>query len=87
MANPVEIKFTKVRKGSSLLFVISLYPFVSVQCEQCPFLFVGVCQVFIDNEWHDSASGKTFPDVNPCTGDLICQVAEGDKVNGFLFLA
>ena len=25
-------------------------------------------------------SKKTFPTINPCTGDKICDVAEGDKV-------
>ena len=25
-------------------------------------------------------SGKTFPTVNPATGEVICEVAEGDKV-------
>ncbi|XP_071943113.1 aldehyde dehydrogenase, mitochondrial-like [Antedon mediterranea] len=38
-------------------------------------------QVFINNEWHDAVSGKTFPTVNPSTGDIICHVAEGDKAD------
>jgi len=38
-------------------------------------------KVFINNEWRDSVSGKTFPTVNPCTGEVICQVAEGDKAD------
>ena len=37
-------------------------------------------QIFINNEWHDAVSKKTFPTVNPSTGDVICHVAEGDKV-------
>uniref|UniRef100_A0A8D1GLP4 aldehyde dehydrogenase (NAD(+)) n=1 Tax=Sus scrofa TaxID=9823 RepID=A0A8D1GLP4_PIG len=36
-------------------------------------------QIFINNEWHDAISKKTFPTVNPSTGDVICHVAEGDK--------
>ncbi|ELK14346.1 Aldehyde dehydrogenase, mitochondrial, partial [Pteropus alecto] len=36
-------------------------------------------QIFINNEWHDAVSKKTFPTVNPSTGEVICQVAEGDK--------
>jgi len=36
-------------------------------------------KLFINNEWVDSLSGKTFPTVNPCTEQTICQVAEGDK--------
>ncbi|RDD40375.1 Aldehyde dehydrogenase, mitochondrial [Trichoplax sp. H2] len=38
-------------------------------------------KVFINNEWHDSISGKTFPTINPCTGEKICDVAEGDKAD------
>ena len=37
-------------------------------------------QIFINNEWVDSVSGKTFPAINPATGTKICDVAEGDKV-------
>nr|XP_035932511.1 aldehyde dehydrogenase, mitochondrial isoform X2 [Halichoerus grypus] len=36
-------------------------------------------QIFINNEWHDAVSKKTFPTINPSTGEVICQVAEGDK--------
>ena len=28
----------------------------------------------------DSVSGKTFPTINPATGEKVCDVAEGDKV-------
>ncbi|KAK3596641.1 hypothetical protein CHS0354_039818 [Potamilus streckersoni] len=38
-------------------------------------------QIFINNEWHDSVSGKTFPVLNPCTGEKICDVQEGDKAD------
>jgi aldehyde dehydrogenase (NAD+) len=37
--------------------------------------------LFIGGKWLDSASGKTFPTVNPATGATICQVAEGDKAD------
>lgn len=37
-------------------------------------------QIFINNEWVNSASGKTFPVVNPSTGDKIIDIQEGDKV-------
>lgn len=37
-------------------------------------------QLFINNEWHDAVSGKTFPTINPATGEVICQVAEADEV-------
>ena len=39
-----------------------------------------VVQIFINNEWVDAVEGKTFPTINPATGDVICQVAEGTKV-------
>ncbi len=36
-------------------------------------------KMFIDGDWVDAASGKTFPVYNPATGDVTAQVAEGDK--------
>src|SRR6476620_1727039 len=35
-------------------------------------------QMLIGGRWVASASGKTFPTLNPATGEVICQVAEGD---------
>merc|ERR1712110_1233343 len=37
--------------------------------------------IFIDNDFHNSVSGKTFPTLNPATGEEICQVQEGDKAD------
>src|SRR2546429_5863345 len=37
--------------------------------------------LFIGGKWQDSASGKTFPTINPASGETICQVAEGDKAD------
>src|SRR5437763_13138153 len=37
--------------------------------------------LFIGGKWVDSQSGKTFPTLNPATGAVICQVAEGDKAD------
>lgn len=37
--------------------------------------------LFINGKWQDSVSGKTFPTMNPSTGEVICQVAEGDKAD------
>jgi len=37
--------------------------------------------LFIGGKWLDSASNKTFPAINPATGETICQVAEGDKAD------
>lgn len=38
-------------------------------------------QIFINNEWHNSISGKTFPTLNPSTGEKIVDVQEGDKAD------
>ncbi len=38
-------------------------------------------QMLIGGKWLDSASGKTFETLNPATGEVICQVAEGDKAD------
>lgn len=38
-------------------------------------------QIFIDNKWVKSASGKKFKTYNPATGEVIAEVAEGDKVH------
>src|SRR5579872_3644795 len=35
----------------------------------------------IGGKWQDSVSGKTFATTNPATGEVICQVAEGDKAD------
>jgi aldehyde dehydrogenase (NAD+) len=37
--------------------------------------------LLIGGKWLDSASGKTFPTLNPTTGEKICDVAEGDKAD------
>ena len=35
--------------------------------------------MFIDGKWVAAASGKTFPVYNPATGEVLAQVAEGDR--------
>src|SRR5271170_3967407 len=35
-------------------------------------------KLFIDGEWTDAASGKTFETPNPATGETLARVAEGD---------
>ncbi len=37
--------------------------------------------LFIGGKWLDAVSNKTFPAINPATGETICQVAEGDKAD------
>ena len=46
-----------------------------------PQVKVGPTTLLINNQWVDSASGKTFPTVNPTTGEEICQVAEADAAD------
>ncbi|XP_022111781.1 LOW QUALITY PROTEIN: aldehyde dehydrogenase, mitochondrial-like [Acanthaster planci] len=38
-------------------------------------------KLFINNEWCDAVSGKTFPTINPATEEKICDVAEADKAD------
>jgi aldehyde dehydrogenase (NAD+) len=42
---------------------------------------VGPSKLFINNRWVNSHSGKTFPTINPATGEEICQVAEADATD------
>src|ERR1700722_9715338 len=35
-------------------------------------------QLFINGQWIDAASGKTFETPNPATGDTLAKIAEGD---------
>jgi aldehyde dehydrogenase (NAD+) len=37
--------------------------------------------LFIGGKWVKSSSGKTFPTLNPATGETLCQVAEADKAD------
>uniref|UniRef100_A0A674EYU6 Aldehyde dehydrogenase 1 family, member A2 n=1 Tax=Salmo trutta TaxID=8032 RepID=A0A674EYU6_SALTR len=37
--------------------------------------------IFINNEWQDSVSGKTFPVYNPASGEQICEVQEAEKAD------
>ncbi|XP_041719715.1 retinal dehydrogenase 1-like [Coregonus clupeaformis] len=43
-----------------------------------PDLEVQYTKIFIDNEWHESCSGRKMPVHNPATGDLLCEVEEAD---------
>src|ERR1700740_15450 len=35
-------------------------------------------KLFIDGQWTDAASGKTFETPNPATGETLARIAEGD---------
>ena len=43
-------------------------------------VFLFLFQLFINNEFVNSQSGKTFPSINPVTAKKICDLQEGDKV-------
>ena len=36
-------------------------------------------KMLINGKWVDSVSGKTFPTYNPATGEVMAQIAEGDR--------
>src|SRR3954466_6106003 len=38
-------------------------------------------KILINNQWTDAASGKTFPTYDPSTGEVLAQIAEGDKAD------
>src|SRR5580693_7846661 len=38
-------------------------------------------KMLINGKWVDSASGKTFPTYNPATGEVLANIAEGDKAD------
>lgn len=56
------------------------FDFNFFKCQSMSMCLFLSLQIFINNEWHDAESKKTFPTINPATGEVICQVAEGDKV-------
>lgn len=54
--------------------------FYQSRCTRNDVLTFLMFQLFINNEWQDAVSGKTFPTINPASGEVICQVAEADEV-------
>ena len=38
-------------------------------------------RILIDGKWVNAASGKTFPTYNPATGEVLAEVAEGDRAD------
>ena len=46
-----------------------------------PSVKITATKLFINNKWVDAASGKTFPTINPSTGEVITQVAEADAAD------
>ncbi|CAM4809363.1 unnamed protein product [Rotaria magnacalcarata] len=46
---------------------------------KAPHMEIKYTQIFINNEWHKAGNGKTFPVINPSTGEEICRVEGGTK--------
>src|SRR6266851_3429255 len=46
-----------------------------------PKVKVSATKLLINGKWVDAASGKTFPTINPSTGEVIAQVAEADAAD------
>ena len=46
-----------------------------------PKINISATKLLINGKWVDAASGKTFPTVNPATGNVITQVAEADAAD------
>ena len=46
-----------------------------------PKVKVSATKLLINGKWVDAASGKTFPTINPSTGEVITQVAEADAAD------
>jgi len=38
-------------------------------------------RILIDGKWVNAASGKTFPTYNPATGEVLAEVAAGDRAD------
>ena len=41
-------------------------------------------RLFIGGKFVAAVSGKTFPAINPATEEILCQVAEADKADGYI---
>jgi aldehyde dehydrogenase (NAD+) len=46
-----------------------------------PNIKISATKLLINNQWVNSVSGKTFPTINPSTGEVITQVAESDTAD------
>jgi aldehyde dehydrogenase (NAD+) len=46
-----------------------------------PNVRISATKLLINNQWVKSVSGKTFPTINPSTGEVITQVAEADAAD------
>jgi len=46
-----------------------------------PSVKISANKLLINGQWVNSASGKTWPTINPATGEVITQVAEADAAD------
>src|SRR5499433_4018032 len=46
-----------------------------------PTVKVSATKLLINNKWVEATSGKSFPTINPSTGEVITQVAEADAAD------
>src|SRR5208337_363518 len=46
-----------------------------------PNVEISASKLLINNRWVEASSGKTFPTINPSTGEVITQVAEADAAD------
>ena len=49
-------------------------------------MYLFIYKLFINNEWVNAESGKTFATYNPATGEKLADIQEGDKVNVTTFV-
>src|SRR3990172_345428 len=55
-----------------------ILPEYNFQVSTIRFLEISPKQLFINNEWVNSHSGKTFPTINPATGQALAEIAQAD---------
>ncbi len=69
------------RNQNTLFLSSSSYIFqMSSTDSKPPHVEIKYTKLFINNEWQQATKGKTFPVINPSTGEEICQVEEGTRV-------
>lgn len=69
----------------SIFLKLNLNPIV-VKCHFAYFKIYFTLQLFINNEWVDSVSGKKFSTINPANEKVIAEISEAEKVNIFCYL-
>ncbi|XP_048427700.1 aldehyde dehydrogenase family 2 member B7, mitochondrial isoform X1 [Pyrus x bretschneideri] len=70
--------FSKGRSSSVVRGIGKYSTDASIESPISPSVKVNYTQLLINGQFVDSASGKTFPTLDPRTGEVIAHVAEGD---------